>query len=46
MSATLHHFKEAEDRLKASLFSAASSTVVLGVLLLIVLAFGIYVAQE
>lgn len=46
MSARLQHMKETEERMKAMLLSSLTATLLLGLTLVIVLAFGVVLAHR
>jgi hypothetical protein len=46
MTARVHHVREAEEKLKASLYFALTSSVTLGVVIVLVLAFAIVLANR
>jgi hypothetical protein len=44
MSVRIEHMKEAEERIKASLASTLTSTLIVGVVMILVVAFGVICA--
>jgi len=46
MTARVHHVREVEEKLKASLYFALTSSVTLGVVIVLVLAFAIVLANR
>jgi hypothetical protein len=46
MTARAHHVREAEEKLKASLYFALTSSVTLGVVIVLVLAFAFVLASR
>ncbi len=46
MSVNLHHLRESEDRIKASLVSALNSALILVLMLLVILAVGFVLARR